>query len=158
MITELLFNWQQATPDSWIMVRTPQAYANWGAGGWADMKLTWSGYHASNNTLKMWTAVFHNNHGRLFSWSKSAVTTIGGGSGSYGTYNYTPNVAFYRQTVSANGYTTADEWMRNLYIKVSGHHYVTNQRSLYINALSGGHEYEVYHMGTSTPAGGMTGV
>jgi len=157
-ITELLFTWYQNTNDSWIMVRTPQAYYNYKGGGWADFKLTWSGIHASNNTMKSWTAVFHNNHGRSFSWSKSAVTTLGGGSGSYSPYNYTPSVAFYRQTSSANGYTTNDEWMRNLYIKVSGTGSQTEGRSLYINGMTGGWEYEVYHMGTTTPAGGLTSV
>ncbi len=157
-ITELLFTWYQNTTDSWIMVRTPQAYYNYKGGGWADFKLTWSGIHASNNTMKSWTAVFHNNHSRYFSWSKSAVTTIGNGSGSYSPYNYSPSVAFYRQTSSANGYTTNDEWMRNLYIKVSGTGSQTEGRSLYINGMSGGWEYEVYHMGTTTPAGGLTSV
>ena len=160
MITDLLFSWQQVTADSWIMVRTPQAYADGAAGGWADMKLSWTGYHASNNTLKMWTAVFHNNHSRIFSWNHSGITTVGGGSGSYGPYNYTPAVAFYKQTSSAHGYTTNDAWMRNLFIKVSGNSAsnVCSQRSLYINGLSGGMEYEVFHMGTTTPGGGLTAV
>ena len=160
MMTELLFTWTQTTSESWIMVRTPQAYADWPGGGWADMKLCWSGYHASNNTLMSWTAVFHNHHGRVFSWSKTGVTQVGNGSGSYGTYNYTPAVAFYRQTSSAHGYTNSDAWMRNLFIKVSGNSAsnVCSQRSLYINGLSGGYEYEVIHMGTSTPGGGLTGV
>jgi hypothetical protein len=154
----MLFTWHQANADEWILIRTPQAYGDWAAGGWADFKLSWSGYHASNNTLKMWTAVFHNNHGRVFSWSKTAVTTVGNGSGSYGPYHYTPDVAFYRQTSSANGYTTSDAWMRNLYIKVSGYHAVCAQRALYINAYTGGWEYECFHMGNSEPAGGLTAV
>ena len=160
MMTELLFTWTQTTSESWIMVRTPQAYADWPGGGWADMKLCWSGYHASNNTMMSWTAVFHNHHGRVFTWSKTGITQVGNGSGSYGTYNYTPAVAFYRQTSSAHGYTNSDAWMRNLFIKVSGNSAsnVCSQRSLYINGLSGGYEYEVIHMGTSTPGGGLTGV
>jgi len=160
MINDLLFSWQQVTAVSWIMVRTPQAYADQAAGGWADMKLSWTGYHASNTTMKMWTAAFHNNHGKSFSWSKTGITTVGGGSGSYGPYNYTPDLHFYRQTSSAHGYTNSDAWMRNLFIKISGNSIsnVCSQRSLYINGLSGGMEYEVFHMGTTTPGGGLTAV
>ena len=160
MISETLYTWSQTTADSWILVRTPQAYANNEAGGWAEFKLAWTGYHATNNTLMFWTAIFHNNHGRTFSWSKTAVTTIGGGSGSYSPYNYTPAVAFYRQTSAGGGYNSNDSWMRNLYIKVSGNaaSSVATKRSLYIKGLSGGFDYEIAHAGTSTPAGGLTSV
>ena len=51
MISEQLYTWSQTTADSWILVRTPQAYANNESGGWAEFKLAWTGYHASNNTL-----------------------------------------------------------------------------------------------------------
>ena len=160
LITDLLFSWNQTTADSWILVRTPQAYAAAEAGGWADFKLCWSGYHASNTTMKSWTAAFHNNHSRVFSWSKTGITTVGGGSGSYGPYNYSPAVAFYRQSQSAHGYTNSDAWMRNLFIKVSGNaaSNVCSTRSLYITGMSGGYEYEVFHMGTSTPGGSIIGV
>ena len=104
----------------------------------------------------MWTAVFHNNHGGVFSWSKTPTTTVGDGTGSYTPYWYSPAVAFYKQTSSAHGYTTNHAWMRNLFIKVSGWHGTSAQRSLYINALTGGMEYECYHMGTTEPAGGLT--
>ena len=161
MISEQLYTWAQTTADSWILVRTPQAYAAQQAGGWAEMKLAWTGYHATNNTLMMWTAVFHNNHGRVFSWSKSAVTTIGGGTGgSYNPYFYNAAVAFYKQTSAGGGYNTSDSWMRNLYIKVSGNaaSSVCTKRSLYIKGLSGGFDYEIAHAGTSTPAGGLASV
>ena len=159
-ISETLYTWSQTTADSWILVRTPQAYANNESGGWAEFKLAWTGYHATNCTLMFWTAVFHNNHGRVFSWSKTAVTTVGGGSGSYSPYNYTPAVAFYKQTSAGGGYNSNDSWMRNLYIKVSGNaaSSVATKRSLYIKGLSGGFDYEIYHAGTSTPAGGLTSV
>tara|TARA_B110000285_G_scaffold164494_1_gene183708 strand:- start:77 stop:1042 length:966 start_codon:yes stop_codon:yes gene_type:complete len=157
MMTELLFTWSQTTADSWVMVRTPQAYSDWKAGGWADFKLTWSGYHASGTAMMMWTAVFGNHHGRPFQWTKTGITTLKNNDSYYG---YTPAVAFYRQTTNAHGYNTDDERMRNLFIKVSGNagSNVCSQRSLYINGLSGGMEYEVIHMGTSTPAGGLTSV
>ena len=156
---ESLFTWGQYTTYSWILVRTPQAYGTFLGGGWAHFRLLWTGYHASNITMKMWDAVFHNNHGRTFSWSRNSVTTIGGGSGSYSPYNYSPGVDFYKQTASGGGYTTSDEWMRNLYIRVSGYHSVGSvQRALYINACSGGWNYDIIHMGTITPAGSLTGV
>ena len=53
------------TMDLWLRY-TSSPYGGWPGGGWADMKLCWSGYHASNNTLMSWTAVFHNHHGRAF--------------------------------------------------------------------------------------------
>jgi hypothetical protein len=156
---EILFTWIQSSGDNWILVRTPQAYGSFLGGGWAHFRLLWTGYHASNCTMKMWDAVFHNNHSRIFSWSKSSVTTIGNGSGSYSAYNYSPSVNFYKQTASGGGYTTSDQWMRNLYIKVSGYNSVGSvQRALYINACSGGWNYDIIHMGTSTPAGSLTGV
>jgi hypothetical protein len=110
MMTELLFTWSQTTADSWVMVRTPQAYSDWKAGGWADFKLTWSGYHASGTAMMMWTAVFGNHHGRTFQWTKTGITTLKNNDSYYG---YTPAVAFYRQTTNAHGYNTDDERMRN---------------------------------------------
>ena len=65
-----------------------------------------------------------------------------------------------RQAAAGGGYNDSDSWMRNLYIKVSGNaaSSVCTKRSLYIKGLSGGFDYEIYHAGTSTPAGNLTSV
>ena len=143
----------KSTGTLWLLVRTPQANSSWEAGGSASFKLTWSGYHASGSAMASWRAVFGNNHGDAFRWTRSSVEILKAPDSYYG---YTPGVNFYRQTADGNGYTGAAQTMRNLWIEVTGNagSNVCPRRTLEISGVVGGPSmlYEVYSFGSTTPS------
>jgi hypothetical protein len=139
----------------WLSVLTPQAAANWDAGGSATMKLTWSGFHAAGTSMAKWDCVFGNNHAGTpsqFRWARSAVSMLEAPDSYYG---YTPGVEFYRQTGDGNGFTGGATTMRVLWIKITGNasSNVCPTRSLEISGVVGGPtmKYVVAHGGYSTP-------
>jgi hypothetical protein len=139
----------------WLSVLTPQAAANWDAGGSATMKLTWSGFHAAGTSMAKWDCVFGNNHAGTpsqFRWARSAVSMLEAPDSYYG---YTPGVEFYRQTGDGNGFTGGATTMRVLWIKITGNasSNVCPTRSLEIAGVVGGPtmKYVVAHGGYSTP-------
>ena len=137
----------------WLSVLTPQATANWDAGGSATFKLTWSGFHASGTSMAKWDCVFGNNHaGNAFRWARSAVSMLEATDSYYG---YTPGVEFYRQTGDGNGFTGGATTMRVLWIKITGNasSNVCPTRTLEISGVVGGptFKYVVAHGGYSTP-------
>jgi len=137
----------------WLSVLTPQASANWDAGGSATMKLTWSGFHAAGTSMAKWDCVFGNNHaGVNFRWARSAVSMLEAPDSYYG---YTPGVEFYRQTADGNGFTGNATVMRVLWIKITGNasSNVCPTRTLEISGVVGGPtmKYVVAHGGYSTP-------
>jgi hypothetical protein len=74
-------------------------------------------------------------------------------SNSY--YGYTAAITFWYQDEEANGYDDSDDWMRLLWIKVSGHVSTCTKRVLEISGVTGGEpsKFEVYNHGSSTPTG-----
>ena len=74
-------------------------------------------------------------------------------SNSY--YGYTAAITFWYQVEEANGYDDSDDWMRLLWIKVSGHVSTCTKRVLEISGVTGGEpsKFEVYNHGSSTPTG-----
>ena len=137
----------------WLSVLTPQATANWNAGGSATFKLTWSGFHAAGTSMAKWDCVFGNNHsGDNFRWARSAVSMLEAPDSYYG---YTPGVEFYRQTADGNGFTGGATTMRVLWIKITGNasSNVCPTRTLEISGVVGGPtmKYVVAHGGYSTP-------
>jgi len=69
-------------------------------------------------------------------------------------YSYTAAISFWKQTSSGNGYTDDDDWMRLLWIKVSGYSAQATGRILEISGVTSGEstKFEVYSHGSSTPA------